>query len=416
MFRRLAKTLIKNTHLNQPRRSPPRVMFYPPFNDQEELLDAFYKAQFYLPPALVDKVILPVSFNVKIDDLKDGRPEYVGQIDLPGAGYIRLVNDHAVALSYRCLMADYLLITDWSRKHENGILRNCAKKLVNVDRHKNQFDGWAWGDFLTELQPLQKLANQREAAKNKFLQYCESLPRFSKAYVFGTGPSLEQAYDYDLSDGYRIVCNTIVKNQPLLEHIQPHFLVAADAIYHFGNNLHACQFRRDLSASLHRDNFMFIMPERFYPLIEEHHPDLRKYTLPVREDVRGIFLDMRKEFAYTSQHNILNALLLPLASTLAEQIFLLGFDGRNANDQLFWKNSAASSYPELKPSIMRAHPGFFDKMDYREYARWQSAGAEKIMELGESKGKQYVCLNETTIPALQARQIRNSTSVTHPLI
>jgi hypothetical protein len=145
------------------------------------------------------------------------------------------------------------------------------------------------------------------------------------------------------------------------------------------------------------------MPERFYPLMEYYHSKIKHLILPVKQQNGGIFLDMKTDFSYTSIENILNGLLLPLASTLADNIYLLGFDGRTPDDEIFWKNSENNSYTDLKRTIISAHPAFFNKIDYDLYAKWQSDGAELLMSLGESKGKKYYCMNKTTIPALIKR-------------
>jgi hypothetical protein len=112
---------------------------------------------------------------------------------------------------------------------------------------------------------------------------------------------------------------------------------------------------------------------------------------------------------YTNLPNILNGLLLPLGSSLSNEVYLLGFDGRVASDQLFWKNSEANSYGVLKETIMAAHPGFFKGINYEEYAAKQSENAEKVMTLGEAMGKSYSCLNRTSIPALQKRMVGRTT-------
>jgi hypothetical protein len=112
---------------------------------------------------------------------------------------------------------------------------------------------------------------------------------------------------------------------------------------------------------------------------------------------------MKRQLSYTSLGNVLNGLLLPLGSSLADEVCLWGFDGRAAGASQFWTNSSANSYPELKPTIEKAHPGFFAHMNYEAYAAAQSDDAEVIMAAGERLGKRYRPLHDTAIPSLKKR-------------
>jgi hypothetical protein len=298
--------------------------------------------------------------------------------------------------------ADLILVAD-----ENSLPKGLASiwlrpRLINVDRHAQDYDGWRWVGLGHRVTAYEGLADP-ERAQALFADRVRSLPHYDKAYIFGTGPSLDQALDFDFSDGYRVVCNTIVRNARLLRHIKPHFIVAADAIYHFGNNRHAYQFRVDLEQALEQTDACFLTADFFVYILRYHHPRAFARTISVRTDVPGIHLDMKDTLAYTSRPNILNGMLLPLGSSLAPAIYLLGFDGRAPGDKMFWTNSGENSYDDLKPTIQAAHPGFFAGRDYEEYARRQSESAEEIMSLGESRGRSYYCLNLTHIPALHKR-------------
>jgi hypothetical protein len=221
--------------------------------------------------------------------------------------------------------------------------------------------------------------------------------------VFGTGPSLDMAWERDFSDGYRIVCNTIVRNRALLDHLRPHFIVAGDAIYHFGNNLHAYAFRCDLERALADRPMLLITRDLFHPLFAHYHPAVRERAVAAESEPEGLHLDMLARPVYHQMANILNCLMLPLATALADEVYFLGFDGRAPGEQLFWKNSDANAYNELKPAIMAAHPAFFSQTDYSSYACDHSANAERIMAAGEALGKRFVCLNPSHIPAFQRR-------------
>ncbi|MDA0578628.1 MAG: hypothetical protein O3B24_11080, partial [Verrucomicrobia bacterium] len=208
----------------------------------------------------------------------------------------------------------------------------------------------------------------------------------------------------DWSDGYRIVCNTIVNNRDLLRHLKPHIVVAGDAAYHFDINLHAAAFRRDLARALDEHDMLFVTRDLYGPLLGVHHPDIRRKTILAEAGV-GAHFDITQRLVYHQwpQGNILNALLLPLASALADEIVLLGFDGRAPNDSGFWRNAAASTYDAFKPAIKAAHPAFF-AIDFNAYAQAHSDNAETLMQAGEAMGKRYTCLNDSYIPAFRQRR------------
>lgn len=386
------------------KRSHPDVSFYPAFNSEQEFLDAYHKARFFLAPEIVDEVVMNVVFTptFNLDSPSEWPlPPYVADIPLGHASHIR-VRKGRVSFCRSLLNSDYVFIWDW--RCESAWLRmlHRSPKFVNVDRHTSRVEGWVWPRFLSSLRSQHDLATQRAQAQQRFLDYIGALPHYSKAYVFGTGPSLEDAWRYRFSDGYRIVCNSIVKNESLLNHIDPHFILAGDAIHHFGNNRHAYEFRRDLEKALLTLDAVFMTRDIFYPLLVRHHPAVAGRVIPAMSGIPGLHLDMKRQLIYNEMGNILTSLMLPLASSLADDTYMLGFDGRAPDDELFWSHSASTSYQEAEDSLRAAHPGFF-QIDYREYAAEHAKNTERILSAGERRGKRYHCLNHSYVPALEKR-------------
>lgn len=384
------------------------LVYYPPFDDQDELLHHFYAARYFLPAEPGTRVLFLVTRQIKdaADQMLSApRPEYLGECtwgDEGGLSFLVVDED----LSLTGVLCRYLPrhIFLWSSLPETIALRLvlAMEVAVNVDRHT------IWGcynypDYHYRLQSAPELEAQRAAARDTFTDKVSRLPQLGKSYVFGTGPSIGQAFKHDFSDGYRIVCNTMIKNKKLMRHIKPHFLVAGDAIYHFGISRYACQFRKDLDEFLNEHDCLFLIPERYYPNLILHHPGLAQRTVPVPYTAECVNLSLKERFETRSVHNILNQLLLPLASSLCDNIFLLGFDGRNSRDTHFWASLGSVNYEDLKVYHQQAHPGFFQGMDYQQYADIQAELAEEIMSRGESMGKTYQCLNESGNAALRKR-------------
>ena len=283
--------------------------------------------------------------------------------------------------------------------------------IFDVDYRKNPLDGWNWSG-LSGL-----CMNGKPDIVHSHQIFCERIEEIqkenlSKCYIFGTGPTLGKAKDHDWSDGYRVVCNTIVKNQKLWNHIDPHFIAAGDAIYHFGHTDHAKQFRRDLAERLSESETFFMYPDLYDPIV---HRELESYSdklipIPFNFQKKRIHEDLRKDFFLSGMGNVLPLLLLPLGCTLSKNIFLWGFDGRAPDDKLFWSNSPAECYPELIGTLKEAHPAFFDHFVPREdpfkYVRSVHGDIlDECMVAAEREGFHFVMMHPSWTPTLKKREL-----------
>jgi hypothetical protein len=287
-------------------------------------------------------------------------------------------------------------------------LTRLCSGLHDIDYRRNHMDGWAWIDFVNSYSP--KKPNIAES-KRKFLEYVDSLRilGLQKAYVFGTGPSLEQASNRDWSDGYRIVCNTIVRDADLWNHINPHFIVAGDAIYHFGHTKFAQSFRKDLMKRLDETETYFLYPAYLDIIARREFNICKNRLIPVPiGNKTSICNDLCINFELPSLGNVLPLLLLPLACTLSKQVYLWGFDGRALDDILFWSNSVKHSYPEYVPGLLKAHPAFFDhyvpKENPTQYVQQvQGEVLDEQMKKAEENGWRFIMMHNSWTPTLQKR-------------
>ena len=292
------------------------------------------------------------------------------------------------------------------RKWEKVLLRN--RKVYSLDAKENPVDGWEWFRLLNEVN--NDTADIRKAG-NKFLEYLGLIenPAYNKCYVFATGPSLEKAIEHDWSDGYRVVCNTIVRDKELWDHIDPHFVVAGDAIYHFGHTEFAQAFRRDLLRRLKGGKAKFVYPALFDPIVQRELAEVSEQLIPIQQGTyKEVGVDLTQHFELPGLGNVLNLLLLPLATTLSKEICLWGFDGRAPDDKLFWSNSKKHSYPELMPSLLECHSAFFerfvpaDKPD--SYVKSvQGDELDEMLSRAEAKGFRFVMMHKSWTDALNKR-------------
>lgn len=278
----------------------------------------------------------------------------------------------------------------------------------NCNPIQNHKAAWEACDLLTMITGS---ANPK-TVKETFKQRIQALRKqdYNKAYIFGTGESLGRAIDYDWSDGFRIVCNTIVKNAKTWNHLKPHVIVAADAIYHFSNGEHAVRFRNDLKHRLLEHPALFMYPERFDAVVQREMKSCKDCLVPV-PFAHHTPLSKRIDEAGglpKSIGNILNVLLLPLACTLVKDVRLIGFDGRRKEDRLFWKNSENHSYPELVERLAVEYPAFFEhnvpKKDQEKYLRSVHGDVlEALLREAEQEGWKFRLLFPSNTPTLQRR-------------
>lgn len=299
-----------------------------------------------------------------------------------------------------------LLLTDANLSRSYPWL-HVRRQVYNVDLTLNPYDGWEWCRLSLEEGGRPDIL----ASRRRFADYISELRReqHTHTYLFGTGPTLARARDRDWSDGYRIVCNTIVRDRELWNHIQPHFVVGGDAIYHFGHTEHALAFRRDLAARLRESNARFLYPASFDAIVRREMGDVGARLIPVPTGgPRRVHYGLDRRFRLPSRGNVLPFLLLPLGFTLTRSVHLWGFDGRAPDDQLFWKNSSAHSYPEHIHTLKQAHPAFFahhvPESDPSRYVKSVHGEAlESCLAEAEQAGFSVLMLHHSWTPTLANR-------------
>ncbi|MEQ8654379.1 MAG: hypothetical protein RIC87_18070 [Kiloniellales bacterium] len=224
-------------------------------------------------------------------------------------------------------------------------------------------------------------------------------------YVFGTGPSLEEAWRYDYSDGHTIVCNSIVKNAPLVDHLNPIALMAGDPIFHAGPSTYAMMFRQYLLETMTGRDFHVFVPWRDYSIYltyfpEELHERFIGIPMMSGDDYN---LNIEEKFAILGLPNVLTLLLLPVAATYFDHVGISGCDGRPlSQDSYFWGHHKASQFGDQMDAIQLAHPGFF-AISYNDYYLRHCSELERFCTQMESVGKTVHAITGSFIPSLRKR-------------
>ncbi|MGA0608369.1 hypothetical protein ACO2Q0_20440 [Phenylobacterium sp. VNQ135] len=282
--------------------------------------------------------------------------------------------------------------------------------VYDVNFRTNSNEAWSWA----EAEAFFNGYPDRSRSKQNFIAWRGQIlkEQLKKVYLFGTGPSLAQAINCSWQDGYRIVCNTIVRDAELWHHISPHAVVAADALYHFGPTKFAETFRADLLRRLQESpDVVFIYPDIFHCVVAREIPIEAHRLIPIHKQPSNQLVHkcVTELFALPGLGNVLNLMLLPVGCSLSKHVKLWGFDGRAPQDALFWANSSKHSYPELMETLQEAHPAFFDHFvparDPEAYVRAVHGDVlEHCLAQAEADGWTFEMLHRSWTPTLERRR------------
>jgi hypothetical protein len=293
-----------------------------------------------------------------------------------------------------------------------GWMHKAFRNVFAMDFDSNAMDAWEMVRIAYVLE-YEAITGRRAVVRERFRRFVQGVlaaPR-DRVYVFGTGPSLSRARARSFDDGYVVACNTIVRDAEMWAHLRPSFLVAGDAIYHFGHTEHARAFRLDLRARLteSRGRTLFVYPEMFDAVVRREMGDLEEQLAPLPF---GGGIDVTKSLLdrpiLPASSNVLNILLLPIGCTLSMRVFLWGFDGRAPTDSLFWANSTSHAYPELMPALLQEHPAFYHTMVPKghetQYVKSVHGDElERNLAAAESRGFSFVMMHRSWTETLNRR-------------
>jgi hypothetical protein len=281
----------------------------------------------------------------------------------------------------------------------------------NISPFSNHLDAWVYHRILSRYFDFDCAISYMRFKKIIDLKKLENK---NLSYIFGTGSSLEKAREINFSNGYVIVCNTIVKDGELWNYLNPDFIVAGDALYHFSDSLFARKFREDLLLRMNETkSTYFIYPSIFDKFVKSELGSIsdRCIGIPIGNH-KDIFVNLYTEFFLPSKGNILNLILFPLACTLSKTIGLWGFDGRNNEvDKDFWKNSDKHFYNDLVEDLKTKHPAFFQFFippgDEKRYVNSVHGDElEADLSAAESKGFNIKMLHPSFTSALNKRYLK----------
>ena len=101
--------------------------------------------------------------------------------------------------------------------------------------------------------------------------------------------------------------------------------------------------------------------------------------------------------------NILTLLMLPLAASLTDKIYIVGADGRKKEEKYFWKHNKSAQLNDEMESAYMTHPSFFRDRSYAGYYDLHCSIVSDMVNLLDEQGKKVVCLTESHIPSFKDR-------------
>ncbi len=389
------------------------IFYFPFFKERGDLNDQLARASWYLSCLNPAKVYFPV-------DLEDAAafrfevPRYLEKgltsIFEPFWRKIVLLN----VKEEKALIDSFnrsTIIMQWKKNEYPSYLwekkidqEKITKQLWRVDRFNERFEGSFYIKVGIERQNYPQLEKDLEENKQKFMNMAKEIGSVRRAYIFGTGPTIAQYKEFDYSDGLTIICNSIIFDPEILKYIKPKILTFGDPIFHFGISRYASTFRKKLTGVLKEHKMYLLIPFNYYRLFTYHFPQYKDITIAIPFKYGSfINLNLIDQFYLYPAGNVLTLLMLPIACTFADEISILGSDGRKKiDDSYFWTHNPGTQINDKMENIKEAHPSFFN-IDYNEYYDGHIELLEAYLTALEKMKKIYRTLTPSYIPVLRKR-------------
>ncbi len=391
----------------------PRIFYlYPEIHDSLQFSDDFYRAIFYLSSLIRhgDQVLVPsdrddTPYGHAPAHYLDGCVAQLAEKLRDSVTVLPLKKANRAFESFQgqrfiCLWDETLRGKDPFLKRSNGV------RLIRADHRRVQHASSLY--LKASSSGGSGTAAQRKISQQRLLALLSSLKN-DRVLLFGTGPTLEHVDFSSLPRGIHVATNSMVKNQPLLDVLQPKIIVASDPVFHAGASRYAQEFRSRLLEAMRRYDASFIFPMRDIGIYNTVLPDdVRERLIGIpTTDKHAVNFDLFSNFSVAATRNVMTHFLLPLGASLARHTMLIGFDGRRPHESTyFWSHSQSSQFTQEMPIIQEAHPAFFN-IDYDDYYREHCEKVDLYLKRMENLRRRVVSLTDSHIPAIRGRFVAN---------
>lgn len=295
-----------------------------------------------------------------------------------------------------------ILINDMRDFLKWSFIKNIHKTKIIDPEFYDLVEVSNWTSLLFSTYSDSKKDELIQVYKNNYKRLIKKYKTYNQSSIFLSGPSIESYNKFDFSNSINIICNSLVKNKELLAYVKPDILVFADPVFHFSHNEYAQKFREDMIETVKEYDCFVIVPEVNAPILLAHYPWLEKNIIafPFKSNINFPIVD---DFYVKGTDNILTLFMLPIASVLTNEIYIIGADGRKKDETYFWKHNSDVQYDGLMQKAFDAHPSFFRDRDYNKYYESHCDTLDQMIIYGEKKEKSYFSLTKSNIPSLANR-------------
>ena len=391
-------------------KQPSEVCYFPAFEDKAALANHVHRASWYLTGT--GSPISKINFGGMLGKTElPPTPAHLATRGLDMASIDILTNDdrYLAALQRAGTVMIWQPLPQGLKSYLSDLLGGANLLTIATDDPSAvEYGNYCRGPW-DILPAAEKLALLQES-QDRFRHVLDVERAAGKtcSAVFGTGPSIDQAFDFDFSDCMTVACNSIVANEALLDHIRPTFICAGDAVSHFGVSQYAETFRADLVQAIQTRGVYFLTSAAIGFLLLQKHPEVRDHIILCEQGITGLNCDLETVWSLPKFDSTLNIHMFPIATSFSDTIYMLGLDGRDptpANNEDFWAHSKAAQYHDLVDSGHLAHPTFAINRARATEERYLASVQESLMA-GEALGKTFYALAPSFTPAIHARPVQ----------
>ncbi len=235
----------------------------------------------------------------------------------------------------------------------------------------------------------------------KFNRMSEKYNHLQDSILFCSGPSVSSYSNYNYKNKLKIICNSIIADADLMKFVKPDILVFADPIFHFGFSKYTEKFYQNLrSVLIDYPELDVIIPFKYWFILKSHYPDIAERTTAIPFDDVPLNLNLKSSFLLKSYDNILTFLMIPVATSLTDFIYILGADGKEkSHKDYFWSHNQKTQYPAEMEGIRKVHSSFFN-LSYEDYYTRHVENLTFMIKEASLAGKSFYSVNQSHIEIL----------------
>ena len=390
--------ILQRKILNYDKRQIKTIATYPFIDNENKLIEIANKLAWAFPKKNDLIIYITVSKELLNLDLK--------KVDkIPNQrNYLKNI-DHIILTDKFYSNADLILYTD-----AKAILTSNPFKLYKTEILDKNYFSEVESDFLKKSFYKTFSEREKQYLKEISVKNFKNLLKLNKnkAYCFVTGPSFDNYKNFNYEkNSLKVICNSIVKNDEFLEFINgPDILTFADPVFHFSPSEYSAVFRDEVLKVYYKYKPYIIVPEATVGLLLAHYPVLKDRIIGMKTKKGNFNFPSLEKFWVKGSSNILTLYMLPIASSISDEINIIGADGRNPNEKYFWKHSSSAQFNDLMKTVFETHPSFFRDRDYKDYYKKHCDFLEELIRFGEQQGKQYYSLTKSFIPILKEKFLK----------